>query len=175
MKSLKLARAAAVAAIAALCGTAFADTATLNVSATVTGVCKLYSSASGGVLASGSALGPMGFGGIDPTSTGNATASSAVYYRCTKGQTPTFTFSGSGTTVTTASGSSYTGTLTGSGTASGSSMTYNITWGSAPGTATGFAAATADSLPLSGTIAPAQFQAALVGPYADTVNITLAP
>ncbi len=167
MKSLKFARLTALAVLVAGASSAFAaDSTTLAVSATVTGTCKLYTSAGGGALGAGTLT--MGFGGIDPTSAGPATATTDVFFKCTKGSTPAFTVGGSAT-------SPYGGTLTGSGTATGNSMTYSIAW-TAPGAGSGAGfGVNAQSVTLNGSILAAQFSIAAAGPYAETVTISLAP
>lgn len=167
MAHFKFARFAALAAVLAGASGAYAaDSTTLAVSANVTGTCKLYTSATGGALGAGTLT--MGFGGIDPTSAGPATASTEVYFKCTKGQTPAFTIGGSAT-------SPYTGSLVGSGTALGSNMAYTIAW-TTPGAGSGAGfGANAQNLTLNGSILAAQFSAAAVGPYAESVTVSLNP
>ncbi len=167
MTHSNFARLAVLAALAVGASSAFAaDSTDLTVTATVTGTCKLYTAAAGGLLG-GTAL-TMGFAGIDPTSAGPATASTEVFFKCTKGSTPAFTIGG-------AAASPYSGTLTGSGTAAGDTMSYTIGW-TAPGagSATGFAV-NAQSVTLNGSILATAYSAAKAGPYGETVTISLAP
>lgn len=124
--------AALVLAVAA--GSALADTQSLSVTASITGVCK-FNSGQTPVLA---------FGAIDPSGTTNATASTTVLYRCTKG-----------TAASVSSAVTGTRTLTGSGTAAGDSMSYTLSFTSGDaGTGTGFGSGQDLALVLAGTITP---------------------
>jgi len=151
----------AVAAFAAT--TAFADT--LNVSATITGTCKLIS------------VPAMAFT-LDPTVGTNGTATSAVTYRCTKGTSPTgFTVGGNSAATGYSSGATVaTGALKGDIAANTDLLPYSISW-TAPSTAgTGMGTGvTPVTVTLNGTILNADFVNATADTYRGTVAVVITP
>lgn len=149
-----IAKAAAAAILTLAAGFAAADTQSLAVSASVTGVCKFNSGQTPA----------LAFGAIDPSGTADKDATANVLYRCTKG--------------TTAAVTDVTGTrsMAGSGTAAGESMAYTLSFDSGDsGTGNGFGAGAAITLAVSGKITAAQYQDAMVGSYAETVTLTVTP
>lgn len=148
MTKFKFARIAALVAVAACGSSAFADTATLSVSASVSGVCKFVSTPA------------MAFT-IDPSaaaSASNGTATSKVQYQCTKGTAPTsFTVGGA------AAAAGYSGTLT--STSPSASMAYSISWTAPTSAGLGFNNTTPIDIDLTGTIAEAVFQNAPASSY----------
>lgn len=157
MKSLKLARIAAAALIAAASSAAFAapgDTQPLVVTANVTGVCRLTS------------VPAMNFT-LDPSVGTNQTATSNVQYKCTKNTAPvTFTVGGA------AAAAGYTGVLTGTG----GTIGYSIGW-TAPTTAgSGLGAAiTPVTVALTGSILGTAYVNAAAGSYTETIDVVIAP
>lgn len=158
MTFTKIMRLAVATAAASLCCTLAnaADTQSMAVSASVQGICKLTS------------VPAMGFGSLDPSATADATASSAVIYKCTKGTSPTSFSVGASTTGT------YNGTLTSGTTAD--TIPYAVTW-TAPSTAgTGLGTAiTGTTVTLSGTILNANYVNVTAASYAQSVAIVIAP
>ncbi|MBE7939696.1 spore coat protein U domain-containing protein [Ramlibacter aquaticus] len=141
--------------LACAAGAALADTQSLSVTASITGVCK-FNSGQTPVLA---------FGAIDPSGTANATASASVLYRCT-----------TGTSASVSNAVTGARTLQGSGTASTDTMAYTLAFTSGgTGTGKGFGAGQDLTLVLGGTITPTDYQNKTVGPYADTVTLTVTP
>lgn len=163
IKSLRLT--ALAAALAGSAGAFAADSTTLSVSATVNSVCHIYTTAAGTtLLGTGTLSMTFGGAGIDPaTQTGLLQPTREVFYRCNTA-VPTLTV-GSSTSGT------YNGTLTRS---AGVTMSYTITW-TPPTSGGGFAAATAQSVMLTGNLAQAQYTNALAGTYTDSVGITFTP
>lgn len=156
MTRIRIAKIAAAVSLSLVAGIAAADTQSVSVTASVTGICK-FNTGQSPVLA---------FGAIDPSGTADATGSASVTYRCTKG---------TGATVTAAGGVG-SRTLTGSGTASADTMTYTLAFTSGDtGTGTGFGAGQDLTVVLGGTITAANYQNKTVGPYAETVSLTVAP
>ena len=139
-----------------------ADSGTVQVSATVQGICKL------------TATPDMSWGtpGIDPTGTADATATSTIKYRCTKG-TSAGTFSvGSSNTGT------YSGTLAGQLATAPDSMAYTITWSTnyTGFSGAGFAGSAAEgSILLTGTITSAVYSAVKADTYKETVAVSITP
>ncbi|WBY03760.1 hypothetical protein PE066_09580 [Ramlibacter tataouinensis] len=165
MNRSHLARLAALTLAAVACGPSLAaDNTTLNVSATVQGVCKLYTSATGAALGAGTLA--MAFT-LDPSVGGAATQTTDVFYKCTSG-TSAIAIQLAG------AGSPYAGTLTGTGTALGNSIPYSISWTN-PATAGAGFASDAQFVTLTGTIAAADYIAKLAGPYGQNVPLTLTP
>lgn len=151
----RLAKIAVAVSLTLAAGIAAADTQSLSVTASVTGVCK-FNSGQTPVLA---------FGAIDPSGTADATASANVTYRCTKG-----------TSATVATGVTGSRSLTGSGTAAGDSMTYQLAFTSGgTNTGTGFGAGQDLTLGLGGTITSTNYQNKTAGAYAETVTLTVTP
>lgn len=102
-------------------------------------------------------------GGIDPTLGTNATALTTITYKCTTGQSPTFTLAGAHDT---------TGThhvVNGA-----NSIVYTTTFVSG-GAGSGFATGTDKTLTLNGTITSTQYSGAPAGTYIDTLTVTVTP
>lgn len=139
----------AAATLALLAGFASAGTATqgVNVSATVSGVCK---------FTTGAAV-SLTFAAIDPSTTGNKTQTANLPFQCTSGMTTATAAVTTGGTTLTASG---VGT-----------MAYSLTLSAVP-TGAGFAAA-ATNIVATGTIAAADYQPAAAGTYTDAAVVTL--
>lgn len=155
MTSVPVPKVVAALVVALAAGAALADTQSLSVTASVTGVCK-FNSGQTPVLA---------FGAIDPSGTTNATASASVLYRCT-----------TGTAATVSSAVTGARTLTGTGTAAGDTMNYSLAFTSgASGTGAGFGAGKDLTLVVGGTITPANYQNKTVGSYSDSVTLTVTP
>ena len=157
MKSLKIARGAALALVAAASSAAFAapgDTQQLTVTATVNGVCRLTS------------VPAMNFT-LDPSVGTNQTATSNVVYQCTKGTAPA-TFTVGGDTATTGhAGNLLNGAAT---------MPYAISWTapSAQGSGLG-ASVTGVTVALTGTILGTDYVNAAAGSYTRTIDVVIAP
>lgn len=152
MNTFRTSIAKAIALIAVVSASGFAaaaDTGTLVVTASVSGVCKF------------STVPAMAFGAIDPsTVAAPVTASSAVTYRCTKGTTA----------VVTAPG----GLVMSDPGVAGSSLPFTLTI-PAGAAGLGFAAA-AQTLTIDGSISVADAQAAAAAPaYTASVSLTLNP
>ena len=154
MKSLKFARIAAVALVAAASSSVFAapgDTQQLVVTANVSGVCRLTS-----VPAMTFALDPAV--GTDPTKT------SDVVYKCTKDTAPgTFTVGGVA--------SNYSGSLSGP-----ASMPYTITWTAPTAKGSGLGSSvTGVTVTLTGKILGTDYVNAAAGAYTQTIDVVIAP
>lgn len=141
-------------AVAALILTSFAGIAAaggtqdINVSATVTTVCK---------FTTGAAI-AMTFADIDPSGTGDKTQTVSVPYKCTKGTADgAVVLSGATTTLTKAGGAT---------------MTYSLDAIGALGSGNGFAAA-ATTFDVTGRITQANYADAEAGTYLGTVTLTI--
>ena len=158
MKHNRIAKAVAATLLTFAAGVAVADTQSLSVTASVTGVCK-FNTGQSPVLA---------FGAIDPSGTAGVTATPAnVLYRCTNG---------TGATVDTA----VTGVRSMVGQApllATDTLGYTLAFTSgATGTGSGFGAAgSAITLVVAGTMTAAQYNGAKAGSYAETVTLTVNP
>jgi spore coat protein U-like protein len=140
-----------------------AGTNALTPSASVTGQCKVTV-----------APGTLNFGAIDPSGAANVSATTTFSMKCTKG------------TISTAAsdngGSNFSGTKRMKHSATPTAfLPYAVAYGGDTGfTGQGFGvAAAAQTVTVTGTITPAQFQNALVTKagqqYSDTVTITVNP
>jgi spore coat protein U-like protein len=166
MLNSQLVRRAFVLVLGLVASAAFAaDNQTLNVSATVTGTCKLIS------------VPPMSFT-LDPTSASNGAATSNVTYRCTKGTAPTgFTVGGASAATGFSSGTTAaTGALVGAIVGNTDVLPYSISW-TAPSTAgsgmgTGVTPVT---VALSGSIANSAFINATADTYSGSVAVVINP
>jgi len=133
---------------------AASTTHTLDVSASVNGVCRF----------DGPGPTALAFGAIDPTSTSAVTATADVNFKCTSGTTSSISKAGandSGGHRLKDAGTNYipyTATMTGDAQAG-----------------TGFAAGQEKMVTIDGSIAPADFQNAVAGPYTDTLTLTITP
>ena len=138
---------------AAQAGTA---TATMGVSATVNGTCKITTAPT-----------PMAFGIIDPsTVAANVTASSSFLYKCTTGLTPLSLADDGGLNKVGVQSNLASGALR---------LKYGYTYPATPLAAgTGFGSgSTATTVAVAGTILMSDAQNAAAGVYADTVTFTL--
>lgn len=168
MKSLKLTRIAAIALATFGSAAALADTTTLNVSATVTNVCRIYSAATGTTLIGAGGL-SMSFGAIDPTGSAAYNPTTTMYYRCNVTSAPTLTV-GSGAGASTSG--TYSGVLTGPGS---STMAYQITWTAPAGSTGGLGAVNAQSVVFTGDLQSAAYANKPAGAYSEAVQVTVAP
>lgn len=146
--------------LAAFVGTAQADSSTMAVSAVIPSknVCKF----SGGALA-------LPFGTIDPSAGANINAVATMGFTC-NGSSPFATFG-----ITAGDG------LYSSGpsarrmqhqTLAGTYLPYSLTW---TPTAATVPKGSAQTLTVTGTLQPSNFQSALPGSYRDVVVLTLTP
>lgn len=154
MKRLNIfTKALLIAAVTASSGLASAaGSTTLAVTATVIATCKFSATST-----------PLAFGNIDPSATGNATASASVLYKCTKG-TPSAGVTATGGLSRNMVGSVATDLLP---------YTLALTGGTQTGT--GFGTGQDLTLAVAGTITPAQFQNAQVGAYTENVTLNITP
>jgi spore coat protein U-like protein len=140
-----------------------AGTNTLSLSTNVTGTCKV--TASPGVL---------DFGTIDPSGGSNVTASVSFAMKCTKGTISTAASDNGGLNFSGTKRMKHSVTAT-------AFLPYAIAYSGDVGFAgQGFGvAALAQTVTVTGTVTPAQYQNALVTTagqvYSDTVTITVAP
>ena len=145
---------------AGACSSALAaDTYSLAVSAQVLGRCK-FTQAAGTTLAITNTV-----GGIDPSLAGNATGTANITYRCTTGQAPAFT---------TDTGTHVLGGNMRVADGAGNFMIYTLGLVGG-GNGTGFGAGQDKTLAVTGTITNANFVAAPVGTYTDTVVVSVNP
>ena len=150
-------RMAGLAAVCALAsGAALADSKNIDINASVTGVCKFNSTASNPVIT----IGP-----IDPSGSGDVSGSVAVKYKCTKGQSPSFTVPGSTTLNCTGGGCSVgTDTL----------AVYSIT-STNDGTGSGFGSGQDKNLNVTAAVQQSDYQNATVGSYTKTITVSVTP
>ena len=148
----------AVAVVASLfqSAAARAESVSVQVNATITSVCKFYTSAP--VLN----ISNTGTGSaIDPSSATSATGNVAIAYRCSTGTLPNFTVPGTATVTCAACAGSPTlaPTITSAGAATGSGM------GSGQD----------KTLTATATIAPTAFQNAAAGAYTGAMVVSVNP
>ena len=145
----------ALAAIAATSGLAPAATQDLTLSATVTAQCKFTSAATN-----------MGFGSVDPSLPGPipGVLGTPVTYKCTKGHTPGTVSASVGLNTSNrmkhATSSEY--------------IPYTLTIGAAPA-GSGFGSTQDKTLPVTASIAAADYENVTAGAYSDTVVLTVSP
>ncbi|TFZ08508.1 spore coat protein U domain-containing protein [Ramlibacter humi] len=160
---MKLSTTARIAAIclAALAGAAHADTQSITVSATVSGVCKL------------TAFPNMTFTALDPTSAADGSGSTTIQYKCTKGTAPSsFTVGGSSTGTYSGTGAN---ALAGTG-GNLDTIPYTITWTAPTAAGSGFGTgSTATSVSLTGAILNANYVNVKADTYSKQVAIVIAP
>ncbi len=147
---------AAAACTLAFASGAWADVASLDITADVSGVCKFTTTNIA-----------MPFGTLDPSSATPATASGPTVYRCTKGTSATsvkVNGAASGTVVTIANTADATKTLP-----------VTLTWTVPTDVGLGFGPGTIIRMPILGTIPVASLQAAYAGSYTGSYPITIAP
>jgi len=139
-------------------GSAQADNTSVTVNATIIGVCKFQVTPVLNITNTGSGS------NIDPSSSTTAQGQSAVTYRCTNGQAPTFTVPASATVTCTTAPTCNTSTMT------TSSLTSANT-----GAGTGMGAGKDQTLTVTAQINQAGFQNALLGSYQGSIALTVAP
>ena len=130
-------------------------TATMAVSATVSGTCKITTAPTA-----------MAFGTIDPSVVAVApTANSTFLYKCTNGLTPTALVDDLGLNKVTTQMKMASGA---------NRLNYGIVYVATLAAGTGFGAgSTATTITVNGTIPLTDAQNAVAGVYADTVTFTL--
>lgn len=158
MNTVRTSIAKAIALIAVVSASGFAaaaDTQTLVVTATVSGVCKFDNT---NTLTMSPAT------AIDPSGTANVTMTRTLNYKCTNGLTA------GGVTATTASGA-VRNMVNGT-----DNLPYTLSWTGGTALGTGFsAAATNNPVVFTGTITPAQFQDAKALTFTDNVVLNITP
>ncbi len=146
------------AAFAGVAGDApAADTHTITVSATVNGTCRFQGAATSTIALT-----------VDPSAATTVSNTGTVLYRCTKGQSPSFTMQSSSTLSPTG------GNVSGPSPATTESFPYTYT-STNTGAGTGFG--TGNDKTLSVTVSVVQSAAANVsaGVYTDTITVSLNP
>jgi hypothetical protein len=148
---------AAISAMLVISHARAADSVTVTVNATVSGVCKFNSGQSPIVTIQTSG------GVIDPSAAGPATGNANVLYRCTNGTSPTFNVPATATITCTTSGtcgsSTMAPTMSGSGNAAG----------------TGMGSGQDKTLVVTGQLTSAQYANAQAGDYSGTISVTVTP
>lgn len=134
-----------------------AATNTLSVSASVSGTCKFNTDTS-----------TLAFGALDPSAAVDATASTSITYRCTKGTAAT-------TTANNGSNASGTQKRLSNGAATPEYINYALSLNGGSQTGTGHGAGKDLTLSVSGTITAASYENATAGSYTDSVTLTLTP
>ena len=159
MKTNRIVLKAIAAALLTASGVASAaDTQSLAVSATVSGVCKFFTPAR-----------TMNFT-IDPSSASAIAGvmTGAVEYKCTKDT--------AATGVTAGNGNNFSGGRRMSdGGATPVFLPYSLTVAGGTQTGTGFGAGEQKTLTVTGSVAVADFANLPAGTYTDSVTLTLAP
>jgi spore coat protein U-like protein len=143
----------AAAAILSLgAGLSAADTQNMSVSATISPKCQFDTTATP----------TMAFGtAIDPSGTSNITAEASIVYKCTKGTSPSSLAPTSGGLSRTMANGSDT-------------LAYTLVFDAVkPGT--GFSTGKQQTIKVTGTITPAQFNDAVAVSYTESVSLTIAP
>ena len=147
--------------IAALVAASFAapafagDTATLAVTATVSGTCKFTTGTFN-----------MSFGTLDPAAAANQAQSTALTYKCTKG-TAASSFTFDGAAVSPASVNITNGT---------DNIPVSLSWTAPAATGTGFGAgSTAISMTVDGAILGTSYANVSSGVYSKNVAVVVAP
>ena len=158
MSNLRTSIAKAIALIAVISASTFASaggTQNLNVTATVTGLCKFSS-----------AVQTFTFGTLDPSAAvASAGSGASVTYKCTKGT--------AATSVTAGNGANFSG---GRRMSNGTDfIPYSLTVAGGTQTGLGFSAGKDLSLTLTGSVAAADYEDVSSGSYTDTVVLTVAP
>jgi hypothetical protein len=135
-------------------------TTNLTVTAQITGVCKIIAPVSA-----------LSFGAIDPSGVANVTTTATFTTKCSNGTIETASTDNGGNNAVGAQKRMQT-TLP-----VGKFLAYGITYAGDTTTGQGFGAAiVANTVTITGTITPAQFQNATANAtYTDTVVITVAP
>lgn len=136
---------------------------TVSPSTTVVGQCKVITPP-----------GLLNFGSIDPSGTANVTATASFSMKCTKGTASTAASDNGGLNFSGTKRMKHSVTAT-------AFLSYTVAYSGDTGfTGQGFGvAAAAQTVTVTGTVTPAQFQNALVTTagqvYSDTVTITVNP
>ncbi|MGH8832118.1 MAG: hypothetical protein ACREXV_13660 [Polaromonas sp.] len=144
----------AVSAVLLACTAGFAaaaDSQTLAVTATVSGICK-FSVAST----------PLAFGTIDPSLSTDKVVTANVLYKCTKGTASAGVTATGGTSRTMAGPSSDT-------------MSYTLGFSGDTSTGTGFGSGQDLTLVVTGTITAANYQNKTAGAYSENVTLNITP
>ena len=146
----------AASSILAATGAQAADSATVTVNATITAVCKFFtSSPTINITNTGSGS------NIDPSSATTASGNVPVTYRCTNGTTPVFTVPATATVTC--------GACTGSPTMAPTITSANT------GVGTGMGSGKDQTLTVTGQILQANFQNSPVGAYTGTMTVSVTP
>ena len=130
---------------------AAADSTTLAVTATVTGLCKFSATST-----------PLAFGAVDPSLTVDKVVTANVLYKCTKGT------ASAGVTATGGTARTMTGPAA-------STMGYTLGFSGGTSTGTGFGSGQDLTLVVTGTITAAQYQNATAGAYSENVTLNITP
>ena len=131
------------------------DTATLAVTATVSGTCKFTTGTFN-----------MNFGTLDPAAAANQTQTTALTYKCTKGQAAT-SFSFDGTAISPVSVNITNGT---------DNIPVSLSWTLPATQGSGFGAgSTAISMNVAGDILGTAYANVSAGVYTKNVNVIVAP
>lgn len=147
---IKIACATLLASAAGLA--AAADSTTLAVTASVTGLCKFSATST-----------PLAFGAIDPSLTTDKVVTANVLYKCTNGT------ASAGVTATNGNARAMTGP-TGS-----TPMSYTLAFSGGTQAGTGFGSGKDLTLVVTGTITALQYQNATVGAYSENVQLNITP
>jgi len=152
---------AIVAAGFGMAPSAFAGgTTNMTVTATILATCKVIT-----------APAALAFGSIDPSGVANVTATTTFTTKCSNGTTEAASTDNGGANVLAGQKRMQTTAPTGNFLAYGVAYAGDTTF-----TGTGFAAGAGNTVTVTGTITPAQFQNAVANTtYTDTVVITVAP
>jgi hypothetical protein len=154
MKTLSASlKALVVASLACAAGfAAAADTQTLAVTASVTGMCR-FSAAST----------PLAFGAIDPSLATDKTVTANVLYKCTKG--------------TTSAGVTATGGLTRTmtGVVPANTLAYALAFTGDTQVGLGFGTGNDRTLVVTGTITAAQYNNVAADTYSESVTLNITP
>ena len=161
-KATALASAVLAAGLIMSTGAFAGGTTSLTVNAKISGVCQVTT-----------APGTLDFGTIDPNGGSNATATATFVMKCSKGTTSTAATDNGGLNFSTTKRMQHSATPT-------AYLPYAIAYSGDVGFAgNGFGGAAGQTVTVTGTITPAQYQTALATGtgevYADTVTITVNP
>lgn len=151
-RGLAAAITAGVLGLSAAAPAAAADNVSVTVNATIVGVCKFFTAAPVLNIRNTGSSGSD----IDPSLATTATGTVPIEYRCSNGTSPGFSVAS-------------TVTLTGAGSMVASLSSTNT------GAGTGMGEGKGQTLTLTGAIAQAEFQDKPVGPYSNTVLVSVTP
>ena len=133
------------------------DSVTVNVNATIIGVCKFFPNTAVTMDITNTGSGSN----IDPSSATTATGNVAIVYRCSNGTTPTFTVPASATVTC--------GGCAGSPTMAPTMSSSNT------GAGTGMGSGKDQTLTVTGQILQANFQNSPVGAYTGSMVVSVSP